>query len=148
MKPKTKTTIEQIEQWRDDAVKEWIDDLLINSPYTSPETAVKARVAATLDKRLDELAAHLMGFRNSWGKWEMETTNGVDGKTPVGSHIKKLTEAAVASWVKDLKLAPPSKKFVKIMEAYFQREFESAARRAIAELAERKGTEITGLVDL
>ena len=75
-----------------EAVAEW--------KIRNSEEVLKRRVHALLDESSNEVVMKLLGFKESWGKWELDHCNGRSGNSPAGEYLKNAQQGAIAEWLK------------------------------------------------
>lgn len=52
-----------------------------------------------LNRRLEETVAKFMGFRTSFGEWEIDFTNGRNSDSEVGEWLRKKVGASTNTWL-------------------------------------------------
>tara|TARA_R110000868_G_scaffold75901_5_gene218661 strand:+ start:231 stop:665 length:435 start_codon:yes stop_codon:yes gene_type:complete len=92
MNAELKEQIAQAEKLADEAAKEWLEK---NKPILGELIKEK------LDKRVDMIAACLLGFNNNWGKWELDHCNGRMGESAAGDWLRETAGDAVRAWLTD-----------------------------------------------
>lgn len=136
MTAKKRPTLDDVAQWRDQAVKEWIDE------HGSKEI-VKRKVFDLLDSQRDDIVCKLVGFDNRWGSrgWEIDHCNG--RQSAVLDFIRENAKAGIYNWIKakvgDIHEVKLTKSAIQSIEKEYQemlvRHMREYARKLAAEQA-------------
>lgn len=72
------------------------------------EQDIGFRVRQTLDSKVQEIVARLLGFESKWGRWEVDHCNGRSGESAAGDYVRKTCADEVRKLFDDLagKLPP------------------------------------------
>lgn len=100
----------------------------------TPET-IRNYVHRMLDKASNEIVMKLLGFNDSWGKWELDHCNGRSGNSPAGEFITKVQQSAVQDWLATVTMPKLTKEVRARLEKQAQSEYEQHMRNAIREKA-------------
>lgn len=60
---------------------------------------LKERVKKLLDNNSQEVTLKLLGFKNNWGRWELDHCNGRSGESAAGDFIRNTQSEAVNEWL-------------------------------------------------
>lgn len=74
------------------AVAEW--------KVKNTEESIKATVTTLLEQSRKDIVLKLLGFRESWGKWEVDHCNGRGGESAAGDFLTKVQQGAIEEWLK------------------------------------------------
>lgn len=100
----------------------------------TPET-IHAHVHQMLDKASKEVVMKLLGFNDSWGKWELDHCNGRSGNSPAGEFITKVQQSAVQDWLATVAMPKLTEELQASLVKQAQNEYEQRMSNAIREKA-------------
>lgn len=83
------------------AVEEW------KAAHT--EESIKHTVTNLLEKNKEQMVLKLLGFNESWGKWELDHCNGRAGNSAAGEFLRAVQQTAIEDWMAKLILPTVSK---------------------------------------
>ena len=115
------------------AVDEWQEK--------NPPDVVKQKVFDRLDAMQDEIAMKLLGFKQSWGNWEVDHGNGRSGNSAAGDYLRNAQQEAVQEWLKQLKFPTMSATHKKQIESSISAEYKNRMSSAMRRKAEEKANE-------
>lgn len=126
------------------AVHQWKRD-------NTPE-AITATVTRLLDKNSEEITKKLLGFTDTWGKWELDHCNGRGGDSAAGDFIRKTQQAAIEAWLSTVlmpKLTPAlAKSLNKQAQCEYAERLRGMVKQRVYALADRDAEAIiAGLVE-
>ncbi len=87
------------------AVAEW--------KATNSEEKIKKKVKDLLDSKAEEVTLKLLGFNNSWGKWELDHCNGRSGESAAGDFIQQVQQTAIKEWLSEVAMPTLDEKMKK-----------------------------------
>lgn len=132
----------------DKAAAQWLKD---------NEDKIEKQISSMLDRRLEEVVAKLLGFNNSWGRWEVDNCNGRDGNSAAGDWLREKAANAVKEWLTaqagDLPKLPAAaikslrKEYLEHFEQFAMDFLQHEAERNARELVERMVTEAMSNVE-
>ena len=108
------------------AVHEWEQK---NSP-----TVLKASVKKFLDAKKDEIVLKILGFDNTWTKWEINA-QGREKSSITGYYIEKMGREAIDAWFSEIKMPEMTATLRKEVEKEAMGNYEYRLREALRELA-------------
>lgn len=116
------------------------------------EESIKATVTNLLEQSRKDIVLKLLGFRESWGKWEVDHCNGRGGQSAAGDFLTKVQQGAIEEWLKTTVMPTLDKKtrdsmlksaqseytynLTKLVQKYAISQAESDAKAVIAQLVE------------
>lgn len=102
------------------------------------EEVIKATVKRKLDQASEEITLKLLGFNNSWGKWELDHCNGRAGESAAGDFIKKVQQEAIQEWLTSVMLPKVTPQLASKLKAEAQREYADTLLSKVRQLARNK----------
>ena len=90
----------------------------------SPEK-LKSKVKTMLDAHAEEITMKLLGFSDSWGRWEVDHCNGRSGNSAAGDYLRQHQQAAIQEWMENLCLPKLTPTLKKSLQAEMQKAFTS-----------------------
>ena len=117
------------------AVNEW--------KVENTEEAINKKVKRLLNTNADQVTMQLLGFKEGWGKWEIDYANGRDNTSAVGNYMATAKSAAIKEFFDSLDMsniftATMKKQLTSEVKKEFKYRFENAVKTAARELAEQK----------
>jgi len=124
-------TQELVAKWHEEAVAEWLAD-------HATKGEVRAKVFSFLDRKLDETIAKMIGFSNSWSRWEVDHCNGRAGESAAGDFLRQHCHESVQEWLKSAmtKAAMPTPAIKKAVVSEYRELIHREARSYAREVAE------------
>lgn len=107
----------------------------------NPPEVIKQRVFDRLDGMQEEIAMKLLGFNQSWGKWEVDHCNGRSGNSAAGDYLRNVQREAVQEWLKQLKFPTMSATHKKQIESSISDEYKNRMSSAMRRKAEEQANE-------
>ena len=107
---------------------------------------IESRVRHLLDNKSDEIVAKMLGFNDSWGRWELDHCNGRSGNSAAGDYMRKCHQEAIEKWI--TKMALPvlpedlNQKLKQSLQAQFNRSLEEALRNKVIAYAQEEATRV------
>lgn len=102
------TVLKSIDQWKE----------------KNSEEALTQRVHNLLDANTETIVLKLLGFDNSWGKWELDHCNGRSGESAAGDYLRQVQQDAIQDWFKSVKLPEFSKSLSSVMKKELERGYK------------------------
>ena len=133
--PLTLNPLDEVLSIMAEAVAEW--------KAVNTEKKLKKRVKDLLDKNSETITMKLLGFNDSWGKWELDHCNGRSGESAAGDYLKKVKQAAIQEWMESLELPKISPALKAKLGKQLKDEFENKVRYAARSFIEQKATQGT-----
>lgn len=115
------------------AVAEW--------KSANSEEKIKAKVKELLDSKSEEVTLKLLGFNNSWGKWEVDHCNGRSGESAAGDFIQQVQQTAIKEWLSQVVMPELDEKMKKAILKDVNAEVKRSISYRMQELAKRKADE-------
>lgn len=109
------------------AVAEW--------KATNTEEKIKETVISLLNKESKQLVLKLLGFNESWGKWEVDHCNGRGGQSAAGDYLTKVQQEAIQEWLKGAVMPTLDKATKASMQKSAQQEYTYNLNRLVREYA-------------
>ena len=111
--------------------------------WQAANTAEKlnSKIKAKLDKSSEDITLKLLGFKESWGKWELDHCNGRNGNSAAGEYLKDIQKEAIKEWLSTVKLPTLPTKAVSDLKAKYLHEYKENLRSELCKLAHEKATE-------
>ena len=103
------------------AVDEWQEK--------NPPDVVKQKVFDRLDAMQDEIAMKLLGFKQSWGNWEVDHGNGRSGNSAAGDFIKRVQQDAIEEWFRTVAMPTLSETEQLALQKSMQAHYESCLKK-------------------
>ena len=103
----------------------------------SPEK-LKSKVKTMLDAHAEEITLKLLGFSDSWGRWELDHCNGRSGNSTAGDYLRQHQQAAIQEWMQDLCLPKLTPALKKTLQSQMQKEFQSQLYYKLREAVSNK----------
>lgn len=105
------------------------------------EELITKRVTEQLDKSSAEITMKLLGFNESWGKWDLDHCNGRGGESAAGDYLRKVQQAAIQKWLETVQLPEIPSKLKAATVAEYKSEYQNALRQALYRLAMKQAEE-------
>lgn len=105
------------------------------------EEILTQRVHDLLDKNAKEVVLKLLGFNESWGKWEIDHCNGRAGESAVGDYLKNVKRAAINSWLDEAELPKMDKSISAVMRKELKRDYDKFLKEYLYEYAQAQARE-------
>lgn len=86
-------TVEQLQERVADHLRDWL------STNAHVESRLRERVYAKLDGHADTIIVKLLGFNQSFNRWELDHCNGRSGNSAAGDYLRKKLGPAVDEWL-------------------------------------------------
>ncbi len=99
------------------------------------EESIKATVIGLLEKESKQIVLKLLGFNESWGKWEVDHCNGRGGQSAAGDFLTKVQQGAIEEWLKTTVMPTLDKKTRDSMLKSAQSEYTYNLTRLVREYA-------------
>jgi hypothetical protein len=112
------------------AVEEW-------KAKCDPEE-VKKQVFARLDEKRDEIVLKLLGFTDSWGRWELDRCNGRDNSSIAGSYLHQAAQDAIRAWLEQVPIPLLNTAKGKSIQKVFGRAYLKYLERAAYEMGQKR----------
>lgn len=124
-----------------DEVLPFITQAVANWKTKNTEEVIEERVTKQLDESCTEITMKLLGFNESWGKWDLDHCNGRGGESAAGDYLRKVQQAAIQKWLETVQLPeiPPKLKAATVAE--YTSEYQNALRQALYRLAMKQAEE-------
>lgn len=106
------------------------------------EEKLARKVQIQLDERQEEIVFKLLGFNESWGKWEVDNCNGRSGNSAAGDYLRKAQQDAIEKWLEAVTLPPMPPSAVKALKAEYLRSLEYRVKESLQRIAHQKADEI------
>lgn len=85
---------------------------------------LKKTIFNKLDSKRDEVMLKLLGFNDSWGKWEVDHCNGRSGESSIGDFLKTTQQKAIKEWLETTFPLTISPKTLTSLQNRVQKEYE------------------------
>lgn len=105
------------------------------------EEVLTQRVHDLLDKNAKEVVLKLLGFNESWGKWEVDHCNGRAGESAVGDYLKRVKQSAIDSWLAEAELPKMDKTISTIMRKELKHNYDRFLKQYLYEYAQDQARE-------
>lgn len=92
---------------------------------------LKKTIFNKLDSKRDEVMLKLLGFNDSWGKWEVDHCNGRSGESSIGDFLKTAQQKAIKEWLATSLPLTLSPKTLSSLQKSVQKEYELSIRREL-----------------
>lgn len=102
---------------------------------THTEEHVKKSVTDLLDKEKKTIVLKLLGFNDSWGKWEIDHCNGRNGNSAAGDFLHTVQKEAIQAWMTSNLLPTLDKKTQDALQKSAQAEYASTLNQAVRRMA-------------
>lgn len=124
-----------------DEVLPFITQAVANWKTKNTEEVIEERVTKQLDKSCTEITLKLLGFDESWGKWDLDHCNGRGGESAAGDYLRKVQQAAIQKWLETVQLPeiPPKLKAATVAE--YKSAYQNALRQVLYRLATKQAEE-------
>lgn len=98
------------------AVQEWRRD--------NSATQLKNSVKRLLDDNSKEITLKLLGFNNTWGRWELDHFNGRSGNSAAGDFLRSVQNEAIQEWLSTVCLPKLEVKITQEIKTQAAREYK------------------------
>ena len=105
------------------------------------EEVLTQRVHDLLDKNAKEVVLKLLGFNESWGKWEVDHCNGRAGESAVGDYLKMVKQSAINSWLAKAELPKMDKTISTAMRKELKHDYDRFLKQYLYEYARDQAIE-------
>jgi predicted AAA+ superfamily ATPase len=99
------------------------------------EEKIKKTVIDLLEKESKQIVLKLLGFSESWGKWEVDHCNGRGGQSAAGDYLTKVQQEAIQEWLKGAVMPTLDKATKASMQKSAQQEYSYNLTRLVREYA-------------
>lgn len=96
---------------------------------------IKETVINLLNKESKQIVLKLLGFSESWGKWEVDHYNGRGGQSAAGDYLTKVQQEAIQEWLKCAVMPTLDKATKASMQKSAQQEYTYNLNRLVREYA-------------
>ena len=93
------------------------------------------RVHQLLDKSSKEVVMKLLGFNETWGKWELDHCNGRAGNSAAGDYLKEVQHSAIKDWLQTVSMPKLDKTVLTRLEKQAQSEYLQYINNEVRQLA-------------
>lgn len=100
------------------------------------EDDITKKVHKLLDNNSDEITLKLLGFNNSWGKWELDHCNGRSGESAAGDYLRKVQKHAIEDWLKQVKLPVLNETLSTQMQKHLKGEYDRHLKQYLSDYAQ------------
>lgn len=109
------------------AVAEW--------KAANTEEKIKETVINLLEKESKQIVLKLLGFSESWGKWEVDHCNGRGGQSAAGDFLTRVQQGAIQEWLKTVAMPTMNRATKAGMQKSAQSEYTYNLKRLVREYA-------------
>lgn len=102
---------------------------------THTEEHVKQSVTDMLDRERKQIVLKLLGFNESWGKWELDHCNGRAGNSAAGDFLHTVQKEAIQAWMAGNIMPILDNKTQVALQKSAQVEYNNALTQAVKRLA-------------
>lgn len=99
------------------------------------EEKIKETVINLLNKESKQIVLKLLGFSESWGKWEVDHCNGRGGQSAAGDYLTKVQQEAIQEWLKGAVMPTLNKATKASMQKSAQQEYTYNLNRLVHKYA-------------
>ena len=92
---------------------------------------LKKTIFNKLDSKRDEVMLKLLGFNDSWGKWEVDHCNGRSGESSIGDFLKTTQQKAIKEWLETSFPLTISPKTLTSLQKRVQKEYERCIEQSL-----------------
>lgn len=116
------------------AVARWKED--------NSATTLAYKVRKQLDEKQETIICQLLGFKESWGKWEVDHCNGRSGNSAAGDYLREVRKEAIKEWFESVQLPNMPASTVKSLKSEYLRTLEYAVKESLSRIARQKADAI------
>lgn len=100
------------------------------------------RVKRQLDERQEKIVCQLLGFKEHWGKWEVDNCNGRSGNSAAGDYLREVQKEAIQEWFESIQLPNMPPAMAKSLKSEYLETLRYKVRDSLSRIAQQKADEI------
>ena len=101
----------------------------------NPTAVIKETVKKHLDSKVEDTIFRLLGFKTSWGHFEVDHCNGRAGESAAGDYLREAQKEAINEWLATVQLPKLSSKAENALRREAKEIYEDALFDKIRQLA-------------